>query len=117
LHGPDAVTVASGVPVITDSEGQLGTMPSVARYKEAIKLMKSASEAILSLQPVTFRYKKESDPDAIPQFGLGAEQLAKVDPDLVAPDDEGKPYIVRYEAVNVMLLNAFLKEHRKVEAL
>jgi hypothetical protein len=65
---------------------------------------------------VTYRYKRELDPNAIPQFGLVAEQVAKVDPDLVARDEEGKPYTVRYEAVNAMLLNEFLKEHRKVEA-
>ena len=77
--------------------------------------MDKASEAILSLQPVTFRYKQELDPEGIPQFGLVAEQVEKVDPDLVARDEQGKPYTVRYEAVNAMLLNEFLKEHRKVE--
>ena len=70
-----------------------------------------------SLQPVTFHYKKDLDPQGIPQFGLVAEQVAKVNPDLVARDEQGKPYTVRYEAVNAMLLNEFLKEHRKVEAL
>jgi len=77
--------------------------------------MDKASEALFSLQPVTFRYKKEFDPAGIPQFGLVAEQVEKVNPDLVACDEEGKPYSVRYEAVNAMLLNEFLKEHRKVE--
>ena len=77
--------------------------------------MDKASEAILALKPVTFRYKKELDPDGIPQFGLVAEQVEKVNPDLVARDEQGKPYTVRYEAVNAMLLNEFLKEHRKVE--
>ena len=77
--------------------------------------MDKASEAILALQPVTFRYKNELDPDGIPQFGLVAEQVEKVNPDLVARDEQGKPYTVRYEAVNAMLLNEFLKEHRKVE--
>jgi hypothetical protein len=77
--------------------------------------MAESSEAILSLKPVTFVYKKELDPDAIPQFGLVAEDVAKIDPDLVARDEEGKPYTVRYEAVNAMLLNEFLKEHKKVE--
>jgi len=77
--------------------------------------MDKASEAILALKPVTFRYKKELDPDGIPQFGLVAEEVEKVNPDLVARDEEGKPYTVRYEAVNAMLLNEFLKEHRKVE--
>ena len=77
--------------------------------------MDKASEAILGLQPVTFRYKKELDPKGIPQFGLVAEEVEKVNPALVARDDQGKPYTVRYEAVNAMLLNEFLKEHRKVE--
>ena len=77
--------------------------------------MDKASEAILSLQPVTFHYKHELDPDRIPQFGLVAEQVEKVDPDLVVRDEQGKPYSVRYEAVNAMLLNEFLKAHRKVE--
>jgi septal ring factor EnvC (AmiA/AmiB activator) len=74
--------------------------------------MDTASEAILSLQPVTFHYKHELDPADIPQFGLIAEQVEKVSPDLVAHDEQGKPYSVRYEAVNSMLLNEFLKEHR-----
>jgi hypothetical protein len=77
--------------------------------------MDKASEAILSLQPVTFRYKHELDPDGIPQFGLIAEQVEKVNPDLVVRDEDGKVNTVRYEAVNAMLLNEFLKEHRKVE--
>ncbi len=77
--------------------------------------MDKASEAVLSLHPVTFRYKKELDSKGIPQFGLVAEQVEKVDPDLVAKDDQGKPYSVRYEAVNAMLLNEFLKEHQTVE--
>ena len=77
--------------------------------------MDKASEVIFSLQPVTFHYKKDLDPEAVPQFGLVAEQVAKVDSDLVARDAKGKPYTVRYEEVNAMLLNEFLKEHRKVE--
>src|SRR5437879_13905655 len=79
--------------------------------------MDKASEAILALQPVTFHYKKELDPKSIPQFGLVAEQVEKIDPELVARDSDGKPYSVRYEAVNAMLLNEFLKEHRRVEKL
>jgi trimeric autotransporter adhesin len=75
--------------------------------------MDKDSEAIHSLQPVTFRYKHELDSDGIPRFGLVAEQVEKVDPDLVARDEQGKPYTVRYEAVNAMLLNEFLKEYRK----
>jgi hypothetical protein len=77
--------------------------------------MDKASEAILGLKPVTFHYKKELDPEGIPQFGLIAEQVEKVNPDLVARDGDGKVYTVRYEAVNAMLLNEFLKEHRRVE--
>jgi polyhydroxyalkanoate synthesis regulator phasin len=101
--------------VIIDSTGHLGTVQSSARFKEAIKPMDKASEAILALQPVTFRYKQELDPDGIPQFGLVAEQVEKVNPDLVARDEDGKVNTVRYEAVNAMLLNEFLKEHQKVE--
>ena len=79
--------------------------------------MDNASEAILGLKPVTFRYKEEIDPDGIPQFGLIAEDVEKVNPDLVVRDKNGKPFTVRYEAVNAMLLNEFLKEHRKVQEL
>ena len=70
---------------------------------------------ILALKPVTFRYKEEIDPDGAPQFGLVAEQVEKVNPDLVTRDEQGKAYAVRYDAVNAMLLNEFLKEHRQVE--
>jgi len=79
--------------------------------------MDKASEVILALKPVTFRYKHELDPEGIPQFGLVAEQVDKVNPDLVARDQDGKPYSVRYEAVNAMLLNEFLKQHRTVQDL
>ena len=77
--------------------------------------MGSESEVLLALHPVSFQYKAELDPKGIPQFGLVAEEVDKVDPDLVIRDAKGKPYSVRYEAVNAMLLNEFLKEHRKVE--
>jgi hypothetical protein len=113
IHG----VAVTGSAVTVNSNGQLGVAPSSARFKEAVKPMDKASEAILSLQPVTFRYKKDIDPDGIPQFGLVAEQVEKVNPDLVARDAEGKPYTVRYEAVNAMLLNEFLKEHRQVQEL
>jgi len=115
IAGISGVTVAGGMGVVIDTNGQLGTVTSSARYKEAIKPMNKSSEVLLNLKPVTFRYKKELDHKAIPQFGLVAEDVAKVDPDLVARDEEGKPYSVRYEAVNAMLLNEFLKEHKKVE--
>ena len=114
IAGINGVTVAAGIGVIVDSNGHLGTSTSSARYKENIQPMDKASEAILALKPVTFRYKKELDPKGIPQFGLVAEQVEKVDPELVAKDSDGKPYSVRYEAVNAMLLNEFLKEHRTV---
>jgi trimeric autotransporter adhesin len=117
IAGISGVTVAGGVGVIIDSDGHLGTVVSSKRFKEAIKPMDKASEAILALKPVTFRYKHELDPDGIPQFGLVAEQVEKVNPDLVARDASGKVYTVRYEAVNAMLLNEFLKEHRKVQEL
>ena len=115
IAGISGVTVAGGVGVIVDTNGHLGTVVSSKRFKEEIKPMDKASEAILALQPVTFRYKHELDPAGIPQFGLVAEEVEKVNPDLVARDEQGKAYTVRYEAVNAMLLNEFLKEHRKVQ--
>jgi uncharacterized coiled-coil protein SlyX len=117
IAGISRATVPNGVEVVINSHGRLGTITSSARFKEAIKPMDNASEAILALQPVTFRYKKQLDADGIPQFGLVAEQVEKVNPDLVARDGQGKPYTVRYEAVNAMLLNEFLKEHRTVQDL
>jgi len=115
IAGITGVTVAGGVSVIVDDSGHLGTVTSSARFKDNVRPMDKASEAILALQPVTFRYKHDLDPEGIPQFGLVAEQVEKVNPDLVARDEQGKPYTVRYEAVNAMLLNEFLKEHRKGE--
>jgi trimeric autotransporter adhesin len=117
IAGISGATVPTGVPVVVDTDGHLGTTTSSARFKEATQPMDEASEAILALKPVTFRYKHELDPEAIPQFGLVAEEVEKVNSDLVARDDQGKPYTVRYEAVNAMLLNEFLKEHRKLEQL
>ena len=108
-------TVANGAGVIINSAGQLGTVQSSARYKDDIKAMDRGSEAVLKLRPVTFRYKEDLDPDKTPQFGLIAEEVEKVAPDLVVRDEDGKVNTVRYEAVNAMLLNEFLKEHRKVE--
>jgi trimeric autotransporter adhesin len=117
IAGISGATVPTGVAVIVDVNGHLGTTTSSARFKEAIKPMDKASEAILALKPVTFRYKHDLDPKGIAQFGLVAEEVEKVHPDLVVRDDEGKPYTVRYDAVNAMLLNEFLKEHAKVESL
>jgi len=109
------VTTVSGTtaPVVVSDGGQLGTVASSERFKKDIATMEKASEAILSLRPVTFRYK--TDTKGTPQFGLIAEEVARVNPVLVLPDKEGKPYSVRYDAVNAMLLNEFLKEHRKIE--
>jgi hypothetical protein len=117
IAGISGATVPDGVGVIVGTDGKLGTVVSSERFKDAIKPMDKASEVILALKPVTFHYNKELDPDGIPQFGLVAEQVEKVNPDLVARDDQGKAYTVRYEAVNAMLLNEFLKEHAKVEQL
>jgi Chaperone of endosialidase len=114
IHG---VNVSGGTAVYINSSGQLGTATSSARFKEDIHGMDKASEAVLALRPVTFRYKKEMDPARTAQFGLVAEQVEKVKPDLVVRDKDGRPYTVRYEAVNAMLLNEFLKEHRKVQEL
>ena len=110
-------TSAGSTPVFINNSGKLGTLTSSARFKEEIKPMEKASEALLALKPVTFRYKKEIDATGTSQFGLVAEEVEKVNPDLVVRDKEGKPYSVRYDQVNAMLLNEFLKEHRKVQAL
>jgi hypothetical protein len=112
-----SVTSAGATAVYVNSLGKLGTVVSSQRFKEEIKPMDKASEAILALKPVTFRYKQEIDPARSPQFGLVAEEVEKVNPDLVVRDAEGKVNTVRYEAVNAMLLNEFLKEHGKVEKL
>jgi len=109
--------VVSGAAVVVNAGGQLGVAASSERFKDEIKPIDKASEVILALKPVTFRYKKELDPERLPQFGLVAEEVEKANPDLVLRDADGKPYTVRYEAVNAMLLNEFLKEHRKVEDL
>ena len=108
-------SVASGRAIYVDSDNKLGTLSSSLRYKDEIRPMAKASEAILSLRPVSFRYKKEVNPTRCLSFGLIAEEVAKVDRDLVTADRAGKPETVRYEAVNAMLLNEFLKEHKKVE--
>src|SRR6185312_8033065 len=104
-------------PLYINSNGQLGTQApaSSRRFKKEIKPMDQTSEAILGLKPVTFQYKDDST--GIPQFGLIAEEVAKANPDLVVRDDNGEIYTVRYEAVNAMLLNEFLKEHQKVAIL
>ena len=110
-------TSSNGTAVFVNSNGRLGTITSSARFKEDIKPMDKTSEALFALKPVCFRYKKEIDPVGTSQLGLVAEDVEKVNPDLIVRDKEGKPYSVRYEAVNAMLLNEFLKEHRKVQEL
>ena len=105
----------SGAAVVVNAGGQLGIAASSQRFKDEIKPMDKASEAILGLKPVSFCYKKDIDPPGTRQFGLVAEDVEKVNSDLVVRDKEGKPYTVRYDAVNAMLLNEFLKVHRKIE--
>jgi hypothetical protein len=110
---------AGGDAVFVTTDGKLGTVsvPSSARVKDEIRPMDKASEAIFALNPVTFRYKKELDPNGVSQFGLVAEEVEKRAPDLVKRDRNGRLQTVRYDAINAMLLNEFLKEHRNVEKL
>jgi hypothetical protein len=117
IAGISGATASGGAAVFVNSNGQLGTATSSRRFKQEIKPMDNASEAILALRPVTFRYKQDVDPKGIPQFGLVAEEVEQVNPDLVVRDSEGKVYTVRYEAVNAMLLNEFLKQNRTVQDL
>ena len=117
IAGIRGVALGGMQPIGVNGQGQLGVRSSSARFKEAIKPMGEQSEAILALRPVSFRYKKELDPNGDAQFGLVAEDVAKVTPELVVRDEQGKPLSVRYEEVNAMLLNEFLKEHRKVDSL
>jgi Chaperone of endosialidase len=106
---------SNGTQVFVNSNGKLGTTPSSRRFKDNIRPMAEASDVILALKPVTFNYKK--DPAGIPQFGLVAEDVEAVNPDLVVRDNEGQANSVRYDAINAMLLNEFLKEHQEVEKL
>jgi hypothetical protein len=110
-------TSADGIPVLINASNKLGTATSSARFKRDIHDMDKASKALFALRPVAFRYKEEIDPAGISQLGLVAEDVEKVNPDLVVHDKEGRPYSVRYDQVNAMLLNEFLKEHRKIEQM
>jgi trimeric autotransporter adhesin len=110
-------SVASGRPVYVNSDNKIGTLVSSRRFKDEIKPMEEASEAILKLKPATFHYKKEIEPNGAIMFGLIAEEVEQVDPDLVTRNEKGEAEAVRYDAVNAMLLNEFLKEHSTVEAL
>jgi hypothetical protein len=115
IAGISGAVVPGGLTVIVDAGGHLGTVVSSQRFKDEIKPMDKASEVILALRPVTFRYKKDIDAVGTSQFGLVAEQVEKVNPDLVVRDADGKPFTVRYDAVNAMLLNEFIKEHGNVQ--
>jgi hypothetical protein len=117
IGGISGTNSPGGVAVFCNSDGKLGVISSSARFKEDIKPMGKTSEAILALKPVSFRYKKEIDFKSIPEFGLIAEDVEKVNPDLIIRDRYGKPQTVRYEQINAMLLNEFLKEHAKVQRL
>jgi len=114
IAGISGQTASGGATVFVAADGKLGTNTSSARFKDEIKPMGKASEAILALKPVSFRYKNAIDPKGIPQFGLVAEEVERVNPDLVVRDPNGEPYTVRYEQINAMLLNEFLKEHSAV---
>jgi hypothetical protein len=115
IAGISGVAV-SGSTVTVNSSGKLGVMASSRRFKRNIQPMGANSDVLLKLEPVTFEYKADVDPSGMPQFGLVAEEVEKIDPNLVTCDEQGKAYTVRYEAVNAMLLNEFLKEHSKVQA-
>jgi uncharacterized coiled-coil protein SlyX len=119
IAGISGRSATGGDAVFVTNTGKLGTITAVSsqRFKEEIKPMDKASEAILALKPVTFRYKQELDPKRIPQFDLVAEEVEKVNPDVVKSDRDGKLQTVRYDAVNAMLLNEFLEEHRTVQEL
>jgi Chaperone of endosialidase len=119
IAGISGQSAIGGAAVFVTSDGKLGTITAVSsqRFKDEIKPMDKASEAILALRPVTFRYKQDIDPKGIPQFGLVAEEVKKINPDLVTRDAKGEVYTVRYDAVNAMLLNEFLKEHQTVKDL
>src|SRR2546421_28990 len=114
IAGISGATV-TGTAVVVNSSGQLGVAPSSQRFKQNIQNMGDVSDVLLALRPVTFKYKPDVDPKGVSQFGLVAEDVEKLNPDLVARDADGKAYTVRYEAVNAMLLNEFLKEHRTVQ--
>jgi hypothetical protein len=116
VAGIFGATATGGAAVYVNSSGQLGTLTSSAKFKRNIHDMGSVSDVLMSLRPVTFQYKPEIDPNATPQFGLIAEEVEKVSPDLVVHDENHQIYTVRYEAVNAMLLNEFQKQHETIAA-
>jgi hypothetical protein len=115
IVGISGSTATGGAAVFVAANGKFGTVTSSRRFKKDIADMDAASEALLALRPVTFRYKPELDTAGISQYGLVAEEVAEINPDLVVRDEKGEIYTVRYEAVNAMLLNEFLKAHRRIE--
>jgi trimeric autotransporter adhesin len=115
IRGISGQIITSGNAVFVASNGTLGTIVSSKRFKENIKPMDKSSEALFALEPVTFRYKKQIDPTGTQQFGLVAEEVEKVNADLVVRDENGQVNSVRYDQVNAMLLNEFLKAHRKIQ--
>jgi trimeric autotransporter adhesin len=110
-------TVANGRAVYVNADNKIGTLSSSRRFKHDIHPMDTSSESLFSLKPVTFRYNKDADPSQVLSFGLIAEEVAQVSPELITRDEEGKPQTVRYEAVNAMLLNEFLKAHKTIAEL
>jgi len=116
IAGIFGTTATGGVPVVVTPTGQLGTVTSSARFKRNIRDMGPASDALLRLRPVTFQYRADLDPTGTPQFGLVAEEVEKVAPDLVVRDAQHQPYSVRYDAVNAMLLNQVQKQQRTIDA-
>lgn len=117
VAGIAGATASGGSAVFVNASGQLGTQTSSRRFKEKIQDMAESSRCLLSLRPVTFRYKPEIDPKSIPQWGLIAEEVNEVNPDLVVQDEKGVIQTVRYEQLNAMLLNEFLKDHRQLKAV
>jgi hypothetical protein len=116
IAGIFGTTATGGVPVVVTPTGQLGTVTSSAQYKRNIRDMGAASDALMALRPVTFQYKAEIDPTGTPQFGLIAEEVEKVAPELVVRDAKHQVYSVRYDAVNAMLLNQVQKQQRTIDA-
>jgi len=117
IEGIHGTTVASGTAVYIKSDGQLGTTTSSARFKTGIADLGSRSAVLYDLRPITFRYKPEIDPTGIPQYGLIAEEVAAVAPDLVINDEGGDPYTVRYEQLVPLLLNELQLKDAEIEEL
>jgi hypothetical protein len=116
IAGIAGATSAGGVAVFVDGAGHLGTITSSARFKEDIQDIGDGSSALMKLRPVRFHYKQDVDPSGVEQYGLVAEEVAKVYPDLVVYDEKGEPQTVRYHFVNALLLNEVQRQARRDEA-